>query len=118
MKINQVKILSIALFTFVLLLFLGFQNKFVGVKADGDVSAIYMQNCKMCHLATATKNFNASKTDDELKQVILNGKDAKPMKMPAYSAKPEIANKAAELVTFMKDENKKATNTASNTNTQ
>jgi hypothetical protein len=117
MKINQVKILSIALFTFVLLLFLGFQNKFVGVKADGDVKAIYMQNCKMCHLATATKNFDANKADDVLKQVILDGKDAKPMKMPAYTAKPEIANKAAELVTFMKDENKKAS-TPSNTNTQ
>lgn len=67
--------------------------------AQDDPAAFYKTKCAMCHGAKAEKSFDATKTDEQLTEVILKG--AKP-KMPAYEEKGVSADQAKALVAFMK----------------
>ncbi|HEX7295709.1 MAG TPA: cytochrome c [Pyrinomonadaceae bacterium] len=67
-----------------------------------DAAASYKQ-CVACHGAKADKKFDATKSDDELVQVILKGKKAeKPPNMPGYEAKGINEEQAKALLAHMK----------------
>lgn len=67
-----------------------------------DAAAKYKQ-CVACHGAKAEKKFDATKSDDDLAQVVLKGKKMeKPPNMPGYESKGISADQAKALVTFMK----------------
>ena len=71
--------------------------------AQDDTAALYKSKCFACHGATAEKKFDATKPDDELIQIILQGKKAeKPPNMPAFEAKGITPDQAKALVAFMK----------------
>jgi len=68
-----------------------------------DATATYKGKCAGCHGAKAEKKFDASKSDDELVQIILKGKKAeKPPNMPGYEAKHITAEQAKLLLDHMK----------------
>lgn len=68
-----------------------------------DIGALYKTKCVACHGATAEKKFDATKTDDDLIQVVLKGKKLeKPPNMPAFEEKGITADQAKALVAFMK----------------
>ena len=70
---------------------------------DDETATLYNSKCKMCHGATAEKKFDATKADDVLVQIILDGKAAeKPPNMPAYKDKGMTPEQAKALVTHMK----------------
>ena len=70
---------------------------------DDETATLYNTKCKMCHGATAEKKFDATKADDVLVQIILDGKAAeKPPNMPAYKDKGMTPEQAKALVTHMK----------------
>lgn len=57
--------------------------------ATPDGAAIFKAKCAACHGADAGKKLDGVKAASEadVAKTIANGKDAKPMKMPAYSGK-------------------------------
>jgi mono/diheme cytochrome c family protein len=64
---------------------------------------LYKTKCFACHGATAEKKFDATKTDDELIQIVLKGKKMeKPPNMPGFEEKGITADQAKALVAFMK----------------
>ena len=68
-----------------------------------NAAATYKSKCAGCHGAKAEKKFDASKSDDELVQIILKGKKAeKPPNMPGYEAKHITAEQAKMLLDHMK----------------
>jgi len=68
-----------------------------------DQAALYKTKCFACHGATAEKKFDATKTDDELIQIVLKGKKMeKPPNMPGFEEKGITADQAKALVAFMK----------------
>lgn len=68
-----------------------------------DQAALYKTKCFACHGATAEKKFDATKTDDELIQIVLKGKKMeKPPNMPGFEEKGITADQAKGLVAFMK----------------
>jgi mono/diheme cytochrome c family protein len=67
-----------------------------------DAAVVYKAKCASCHGHKAEKKFDKTKADDALAEVVLKGKDAKPLKMPAYEAKGVTAEQAAALVAHMK----------------
>ena len=67
-----------------------------------DAAAVYKAKCTACHGKQAEKKFDKTKTDDVLAEVVLKGKDAKPLKMPAYEAKGVTPEQAGALVTHMR----------------
>ena len=70
---------------------------------DDETAALYNTKCKACHGATAEKKFDATKADDVLIQITLDGKTAeKPPNMPAYKDKGMTPEQAKALVTHMK----------------
>lgn len=100
--VNNLKKLAIALIALPLLATVLMNSASVPVGAaadDFDAAAFYKAKCAMCHTAKAEKNFDASKTEDELVQIILKGN--KP-KMPEYESKGVTAEQAKALVTHMK----------------
>lgn len=121
MKTNQIKLLTIVMFVLGIIVILTFQSNIAKVKADGNpTEEFYKKNCLMCHKADASKSFDASKADADLEKVILEGKDAKPIKMPEYKSKGVDEAKAKELVAYMREKAKaaKPPANAANTNTQ
>jgi len=72
------------------------------LSTDFDPGATYASKCTTCHGKTAEKHFDATKTDDALADVVMKGKDAKPLKMPSYEAKGVTADQAKALVAFMR----------------
>ena len=50
----------------------------------------------------AEKKFDKTKADDALTEVVLKGKDAKPLKMPAYETKGVTPEQAGALVAQMR----------------
>ena len=61
------------------------------------------KKCVGCHGAKAEKKFDATKSDDDLVQVVLKGKKAeKPPHMPEYATKGVTAEQAKALVDYMK----------------
>ena len=70
---------------------------------DFDAAGTYRAKCVMCHTATASKNFDASKTDEQLTEAILKGvKGEKPPFMPGYEAKGITAEQAKALAAYMR----------------
>ena len=70
---------------------------------DDETATLYNTKCKACHGATAEKKFDATKADDVLIQITLDGKTAeKPPNMPAYKDKGITPDQAKALVTHMK----------------
>jgi len=67
-----------------------------------DATAIYKAKCTSCHGKQAEKKFDKTKTDDVLTEVVLKGKDAKPLKMPAYETKGVTQGQAQTLVAHMR----------------
>ena len=73
--------------------------------ADDDAAGLFKTKCAMCHGQTAEKKFDASKADDDLIQVVLNGKQAeKPPNMPKFADRGITADQAKALVGFMKSQ--------------
>ena len=73
--------------------------------ADDDTAALYKTKCFACHVATAEKKFDATKSDDELMQFVLKGKKMeKPPNMPAFEERGITADQAKTLVAFMKSQ--------------
>lgn len=105
MTLNQFKLFAIALIALPLIAFaiINMNAVSAGSKADEDAAAVYKKSCAMCHSPKAEKAFDPAKTDEELVEIILNGKKAaKPPNMPAYKDKM-TKEQAQALVTFMKD---------------
>jgi cytochrome c5 len=70
---------------------------------DDETATLYNTKCKMCHGAAAEKKFDATKADDVLIQITLDGKAAeKPPNMPAFKEKGITPDQAKALVTHMK----------------
>lgn len=70
---------------------------------DFDAAGTFKAKCVMCHTATASKNFDASKTDEQLTESIMKGvKGEKPPFMPAYGEKGITAEQAKALVAHMR----------------
>ena len=67
-----------------------------------DAAAIYKAKCAACHGKQSEKKFDATKTDDALTEVVLKGKEAKPLKMPAYETKGVTPEQARALVANMR----------------
>jgi len=79
------------------------QNVRAAIVTPDDAAATYKAKCSMCHTPTASKFFDATKSEDEMVQSILKGKKAeKPPNMPAFEEKGITADQAKELVTYMK----------------
>lgn len=104
--INRLKRLAIALIALPLLAVTLMSSSSVPVGAaadDFDAAAFFKAKCAMCHGATAAKNFDATKADDQLVETVLKGKKAeKPPNMPEYESKGVTAEQAKALVTYMK----------------
>jgi mono/diheme cytochrome c family protein len=67
-----------------------------------DLAPLYKTKCASCHGATAQKKFDATKSDDDLLQILLKGKKAeKPPNMPAYEGKIKEED-AKALIAWMK----------------
>ena len=68
-----------------------------------DATAYYKAKCLMCHGKKAEKKFNTTLTDDQLVEIVLQGKKAeKPPHMPGYADKGVTAENAKALVEHMK----------------
>ncbi|MDH3492490.1 MAG: cytochrome c [Acidobacteriota bacterium] len=105
MKTNQFKIFFTALFVLPLLGFAVVKTSAVrAVHAlDDDPVAVYKTKCAMCHKPDASKFFDPAKTDEELVEIVLNGKKGeKPPYMPGFSAKGMTEEQATALVEHMK----------------
>lgn len=103
MKTNQIKLLTIAIFILGVFFLLALGSGVTKVKADGPTAEeTYKKSCLMCHKADASKAFDTTKADADLEKAILEGKDAKPIKMPEFASKGIDAAKAKELVAYMK----------------
>ena len=101
MKTNGAKLLIIVGFVVLLLVVVSFKGEETLTAAD-DPAAVYKAKCAACHTAKAEKNFDLSKTDDKLAEVILKGKkDAKPP-MPEYATKGVTPEMAKSLVAYMR----------------
>jgi mono/diheme cytochrome c family protein len=72
-------------------------------RATDDSAATFKSKCAMCHGQTAEKKFDATKADDVLTGIVLDGKQAeKPPNMPKFSEKGITADQAKALVAYMK----------------
>jgi mono/diheme cytochrome c family protein len=69
---------------------------------DTEASAYFAAKCKMCHGAQAEKHFDLKKPDGDFVEAVLKGRDAKPIKMPAYADKGVTEEQAKALVEYMK----------------
>ena len=67
-----------------------------------EAATVYKTKCASCHGKQSEKQFDATKTDDVLAEVVLKGKDAKPLKMPAYETKGVTPEQARALVAHMR----------------
>ena len=77
-----------------------------GARSDDDtfnVETTYKSKCVACHGPKAEKKFDATIAEDEMVQIVLNGKKAeKPPNMPGYGAKGITADQAKALIAHMK----------------
>jgi len=70
---------------------------------DEAAATTFKSKCAMCHGQTAEKKFDATKADEVLIGIVLDGKQAeKPPNMPKFSEKGITADQAKALVAFMK----------------
>ena len=104
MNSDRIKLIAIILFVLPLLAVGMFRTTpVVGAAYMDDAAATYKAKCAMCHTATASKFFDATKADADLVQVILKGKKGeKPPPMPEFESKGMTAADAQALVTYMR----------------
>jgi mono/diheme cytochrome c family protein len=105
MKVNQIKLVTVAGFVFSLIAVVGFKtNGILTAKgSDADIAAVYKTKCAVCHTAKAEKFFDLSKTDEQHAEVILNGKKgAKPPFMPEFATKGVTPEQAKALAVYMR----------------
>jgi len=105
MKSAQLKIMAAAVsLVMVLAAFLvAFGADDSSVKYKDAASYYKDAKCVVCHGPKGDKKIDASKTDDEMVQIILKGKKVeKPPHMPGYEAKGITADQAKELLAYMK----------------
>lgn len=68
-----------------------------------DPAEFYTTKCVSCHGKKAEKKFDATRSDEELVEIVLKGKKSeKPPNMPAYGDKGVTADQAKALVAQMK----------------
>jgi len=68
-----------------------------------EIAAEYKKSCQMCHSPKAEKAFDLEKSDESHIEAILKGKKAaKPPHMPEYESKGMTAERAGELVAYMR----------------
>ncbi len=105
MTTNRIKLFAIIILAVPLLLVAAFSAAptITAASSPDDAAATYKAKCAMCHTATASKFFDASRPDAELAEIILNGKKAeKPPNMPEFKSKGITDADAQALVTYMK----------------
>lgn len=104
-NINRVKLPAVALVAVAFLMTLVLTPAAARTSVDNkpfDAAAVYKSKCASCHGKQAEKKFDKTKTDDALSEVVLKGKDAKPLKMPAYETKGVTPEQAGALVAQMR----------------
>ena len=105
MTTNRIKLFAIVFFAIPMLavmIFRGTPTISAAGNAD-DPAATYKAKCAMCHTATASKSFDATKADADLVKTIMDGKKGeKPPFMPEYKSKGMTEADAQGLVTYMK----------------
>ena len=105
MSLNKIKAIAMVLVLAPMLAVVAFKSNPVGatkVSAD-DAAATYKAKCAMCHTATASKFFDATKSEEEMVNAVINGKKGeKPPFMPAFGEKGITADQAKGLVDYMK----------------
>jgi mono/diheme cytochrome c family protein len=104
-NINRMKLLAVALVAVAFLTTLVRTPAAARAGADNkpfEATAVYKSKCAACHGKQAEKKFDKTKTDDVLTVVVLKGKDAKPLKMPAYEMKGVTQEQAQALVAHMR----------------
>jgi cytochrome c5 len=111
MKLTVINLKKLAVAAFALPLLsiaLVSSSRIVPVAAadDFDAATTYKAKCAMCHGPDASKKFDATLADDVLVNAVLKGKDATPIKMPAFEAKGVTEDQAKALVAFMKSQKK------------
>lgn len=105
MTIHRIKLFAIILLVAPILAGTAFNVTPTRVRAanSDDPAVTYKAKCAMCHTAKAEKNFDPTKTDEELVQTVLKGKKGeKPPPMPGFEAKGMTADEAKGLVSYMK----------------
>lgn len=103
--VNNLKKTAIALVVIPALsviLFGSAQPRATAAADDFDAAVMFKAKCAMCHGADASKKFDATKAEDVLVDTVLKGRDAAPIKMPAYGEKGVTQDQAKALVAFMK----------------
>ena len=102
MTSKQIKIkLAAILFMLPLLALVVFNSRVVPTSAaqEFDAAAAFKAKCSFCHGPKAEKKFDASKSDDELLQIVL--KSGKPG-MPAFETKGITVDQAKAIIAHMK----------------
>lgn len=109
MKLNGIKLLAIILFVIPVLALAFFKVSpthvaaNVNKKDDAEIAEFYKKNCALCHKPTAEKFFDPAQTDEEMVEIVLNGKKMeKPPHMPAYKEKAVTEEKAKALIEYMR----------------
>jgi mono/diheme cytochrome c family protein len=107
MRINNIKLITTVLFALPLLWVTAFTAtpKMTAANTDDDAATMYTKYlCSACHTKTASKNFDATKSDADLVQIVLKGKKAeKPPNMPSFETTKQMTEAQAQaLVTYMK----------------
>jgi len=105
MKTDRIKLIAIIFFA-VPLLFLATSRAAPVTGAPSpydDSAATYKAKCAACHTATASKFYDATKSEDAYVEIILKGKKGeKPPYMPAFGDKGMTADEAKALAVYMK----------------
>ncbi len=110
MRVNTIKVLTVAIFTFAAILVASFGEGPMTATATTiapsvvtDEAAAYKKSCAMCHSPKAEKHFDLELTDEHHVKAIIEGqKGEKPPHMPAFKDKGIDAEKAQALVTYMR----------------
>jgi mono/diheme cytochrome c family protein len=106
MKINQIKILAIAIISLPLIAGSVFYSNetFAVTRLQNDATSTYKTKCAMCHKAGAEKFYDPEIALEEQVKIILEGKKAeKPPHMPGYKAKGMTEEEATDLAKLMKE---------------
>ena len=102
-KTNRMKLFAVALVALLATFVLAPASARTGAyDKPFEAAAVYKTKCASCHGKQSEKKFDATKTDDVLTEVVLKGKAAKPLKMPAYETKGISAEQARALVAHMR----------------
>ena len=94
--------ITLATLPLVALVLLGTSARSTRAADDFDAAATFAAKCALCHGKDASKKFDPALADDVLKDAVLKGKDAAPIKMPAFAEKGISDDQAKSLVAYMR----------------